>query len=89
MIAFPTIYRLSISRFRGIEALDWWPAKGVNVILGGGDAGKSTILDAIAILLSPVNPSNLSDPDYHRRDIETGFSIEAVLSLPLNTGISG
>ena len=89
LIASPAIYRLSISRFRGIEALDWWPAKGVNVILGGGDAGKSTILDAIALLLSPVNPSNLSDPDYHRRDVDAGFSIEAVLSLPPSSGING
>ena len=57
------------------------------VILGGGDVGKTTILEAIA-LLSPVNPAVLSDPDHHDRDIEAGFSIEAVLSLPIGAGVS-
>jgi uncharacterized protein (DUF4415 family) len=48
----------------------------VNVILGGGDVGKTTILEAIALLFSPVNPTTLSDPDYHDRDIEAGFFVE-------------
>ena len=82
------IYALTIERFRGITSLKWKPSRGVNVILGGGDVGKTTILEAIALLLSPVNPTTLSDPDYHDRDIEAGFSIEAVLSLPTGAGIS-
>lgn len=84
----PAIYRLSIERFRGIESLVWQPVKGVNVILGGGDVGKTTILDAIGLLLSPVNPANLFDTDYHARDIGAGFVIEAVVSLPRSSGIS-
>jgi putative ATP-dependent endonuclease of OLD family len=48
----PTIYRLDIQRVRGIKDLAWLPGKGVNVILGGGDVGKTTILDAIGLLLS-------------------------------------
>lgn len=82
------IYALTIERFRGITSLKWKPSRGVNVILGGGDVGKTTILEAIALLLSPVNPTTLSDPDYHDRQIEAGFSIEAVLSLPAGAGIS-
>ena len=81
------IYSLSIERFRGILSLKWQPARGVNIILGGGDTGKTTILEAIALLLSPVNPTNLSDPDYHDRQIEAGFLIEGVLSLPPASGI--
>src|SRR5439155_1440207 len=46
----PTIYRLDIQRFRGIKNLLWLPGKSVNVILGGGDGGKTTILDAIGLL---------------------------------------
>lgn len=85
----PAIYRLSIERFRRIKSLLWLPQKeGVNIILGGGDAGKTTILDAISLLLSPVNPSNLSDTDYHVRNVEAGFAIEAVVSLPLGSGIN-
>lgn len=75
-------------RYRGIPSLQWRPARGVNLILGGGDVGKSTIVEAIALLLSPVNPASLSDPDYHDRKIDAGFSVEAVLSLPLTSDIS-
>ena len=41
------IRQLHIERFRGIESLKWNPASGMNVILGGGDVGKTTILEAI------------------------------------------
>jgi putative ATP-dependent endonuclease of OLD family len=84
----PAIYRLSIERFRGIKTLSWSPAPGVNVILGGGDVGKTTVLDAISFLLSPVNSSALSDTDYHARNIEAGFTIEAIMSLPPGSGIN-
>lgn len=47
----PAIFHLGIERFRGIKTLSWHPAKGVNVILGGGDVGKTTILDAIGLLI--------------------------------------
>jgi putative ATP-dependent endonuclease of OLD family len=84
----PIIRRLTILRFRGIENLVWLPDPGVNVILGGGDVGKSTILDAIALLLSANNPSNISDVDFWRRDIGEGFEIEAVMTLPEGSGIN-
>jgi putative ATP-dependent endonuclease of OLD family len=84
----PAIYRLSIERFRGIKTLSWLPGKGVNVILGGGDVGKTTILDAIGLLLSPVNLTNLPDTDYYARNIESGFIVEAIVSLPPGSGIN-
>jgi recombinational DNA repair ATPase RecF len=59
--AWPVIRRLSIERFRGISALTWRPSPGVNIILGGGDVGKTTILEAIALLLSPTNVGTISD----------------------------
>jgi predicted ATP-dependent endonuclease of OLD family len=59
----PTIFRLKIDRFRGLKAVAWRPSAGLNLILGGGDVGKTTILDAVALLLSPVNPANLPDTD--------------------------
>ncbi len=84
----PMIRRLSIARFRGISALTWWPGPGLNLILGGGDVGKTTILDAIGLVLSPVNPSTLSDTDYFGRSIEDGFEIEAVMTLPADSAIA-
>lgn len=82
------IRQLKIELFRGIKALKWNPASGLNVILGGGDVGKSTILDAIALLLNPSNAAVVSEFDYHCRDSDSGFVIQAVLSLPPSTGIS-
>jgi putative ATP-dependent endonuclease of the OLD family len=87
-LAAPTIRRLSIARFRGISALTWCPGSGVNLILGGGDVGKTTILDAIGLVLSPVNPSTLSDTDYFGRKVEDGFEIEAVMALPAESAIA-
>jgi putative ATP-dependent endonuclease of the OLD family len=84
----PKIRKLTIERFRCIESLTWRPANGVNVILGGGDVGKTTILDAIALLLSPTNFTAISDTDYYDRDVDKEFTIEAILSLPASTGIS-
>lgn len=84
----PVIYHLAIERFRCITTFSWHPAKGVNLILGGGDVGKTTILDAIGLLLSPTNLTTLADTDYHARNIGAGFAIEAIVSLPTESGIS-
>jgi len=83
----PRIRRLEICRFRGINHLVWNPSDGLNLILGGGDVGKTTVLDAIALLLSPSNTAGLSDAEYHLRDITSEFSITAVMSLPDNGGV--
>ena len=84
----PTIYHLTIDRFRGIKSLSWHPGKRVNVILGGGDVGKTTILDAIGLLLHPTNATTVTDTDYFARDDKAGFVIEAVIALPTGSGIS-
>ena len=78
----PTIYRLTIERFRGIQSLTWQPTAGFNLILGGGDTGKTTVLDAIGLLLSPTNPTSIADTDYFNRKIDEGFTIEAIIGIP-------
>jgi putative ATP-dependent endonuclease of OLD family len=83
----PIVLKLTITRFRGIPSLKWYPARGLNVILGGGDVGKSTILDAIARLLSPTNAAAITDADFWKREAENGLEITAVMSLPTSTGI--
>jgi putative ATP-dependent endonuclease of the OLD family len=77
----PIIYRLNIERFRGIKRFEWHPEPGVNIVLGGGDVGKTTILDAIGLLLSPTNPTTVSDAEYYLRDLTSGFSIEAIMKI--------
>lgn len=83
----PHIKRLKIDRFRGIRSLTWLPDPNVNLILGGGNVGKTTILDAIALLLHPTSGYPLSDADYLLRDVDSEFEIEAVISLPAFTGV--
>lgn len=82
------IHRLVVERFRGLERLVWRPKPGLNVILGGGDSGKSTVLDAIALLLNPTNATLLSDADYYgSRQVSPDFLIGAVVSLPPGSGV--
>ena len=56
----------------------------MNLVLGGGDVGKTTILDAVGLLLSASNAASISEADYWRRDNNDEFSIEGVVSLPAN-----
>lgn len=88
MCAAAVIHKIKIDRFRGIEKLNWNPAKGMNVILGGGDVGKTTILEAIALLFNPSNSVVLSEADYWQRNTDEEFVIQAVISLPPSTEIS-
>lgn len=78
----PVIKRFSIQRFRGIEDMTWHPTAGMNLILGGGNVGKTTVLEAIAVLLHPSSTFALNDADYFMRLVEAEFCIEAVISLP-------
>jgi putative ATP-dependent endonuclease of OLD family len=82
------IRRLIIDRYRGIKRLEWNPAPAMNVILGGGDVGKTTILEAVSLLLSPSNAITVSESDYWQRDNTQEFVIEAVIALPGSSAIS-
>lgn len=85
----PAIIRqLKITRFRGIKALTWSPAPGLNIILGGGDVGKTTVLEGIGLLLTASNAVALSESDYWQRETTQEFCIEAVMSLPASSEIS-
>jgi putative ATP-dependent endonuclease of OLD family len=79
------IRRVAISRFRGLERLEFQPGPRT-VILGPNNAGKSTILEALDLLLHPGLGRPRPAPeevDYFRRDPDEGFEVEAVLgALP-------
>lgn len=75
------ILRLNIHKFRGIEELHWRPTDGINLILGGGDTGKTTILEAINMLFSPATSSVALETDYWMRDLSQGLSIECIMQL--------
>lgn len=80
-MASAIIRHLDIRRFRGVPSLSWSPHPELNVIVGAADGGKSTLLEAIALLFSPAPNYGLSEFDYHGRNLDAGFSIQAVLSF--------
>lgn len=73
------IRRLKIRHFRGIEEMVWHPGPGLNCLTGPGDAGKSTILDAIGMVLSPAPGRVASEYDYFEGEVARGFSVEALV----------
>lgn len=73
------IRRVKIERYRGIEKLVWCPTPGLNCLIGPGDVGKSTVLDAIATVLSPAPSRVASEHDYLGGDVAKGFKIELLI----------
>ena len=75
------IRRVKITRFRGLKQLQFCPGPST-VVLGPNNSGKSTVLEALDLLLHPGfgRPRPLPDElDYYERDSEQGFEIEAVV----------
>ncbi|HYH17983.1 MAG TPA: AAA family ATPase [Azospirillum sp.] len=83
------IRRITIQRYRGLHQFAWSPSPGVNCLIGPGDAGKSTVLAAIALLLAPYPVGACSEFDYHKRQVADGFEIEAVITLPPTGALAG
>ncbi|WP_200954027.1 ATP-binding protein [Ensifer sp. Root142] len=54
----------------------------MNLLIGGGDSGKSTLLHAIAMVFSPTNAAQVYETDYFNRSLDPGFVIEATVALP-------
>jgi putative ATP-dependent endonuclease of OLD family len=73
------VRRLEIENFRGIAKLTMCPQPGINVILGPGDAGKTTILDAISLALSPQPTQAAAETDYPNLDTTEPFRIGLVI----------
>ena len=62
------IRRLEIQWFRGIQYLAWCPSSGLNCMVGPGDSGKSTILDAIDLCLGARRTVQFADSDFYALD---------------------
>ena len=75
------IRRLKITRFRGIEDATLHPSRRT-VLLGPNNAAKSTILEALDLVLNPGLGRSRPAPDeldFFARDPSQGFEIEVVL----------
>jgi energy-coupling factor transporter ATP-binding protein EcfA2 len=70
---------IEIKHFRSIKSLYWCPGNGLNCLIGPGDSGKSTILDAIDLCLGARHGLILSDTDFHELDVSQPISISLTL----------
>lgn len=75
----PRIRAIEINNFRGIKALAWVPSPGINCLIGPGDSGKSTILDAIDLCLGARRNIQFTDADFYRLDVENPISISVTI----------
>ncbi|MFL0693943.1 MAG: ATP-dependent nuclease [Agrobacterium tumefaciens] len=66
---------MEIENFRGIKTLCWLPSNGINCLIGPGDSGKSTVLDAIDYCLGARRNLQMTDADFHNLDIDTPIQI--------------
>jgi putative ATP-dependent endonuclease of the OLD family len=73
------IRRVEIRNYRAVKSLDWVPSTGINCLIGPGDSGKSTILDAIDLCLGARRTAQLGDTDFFRLDV--GHPISILLTL--------
>lgn len=77
------IRKVEIQNFKSIRALTWQPSPGLNCLIGPGDSGKSTILDAIDICLGARRNVSLGDTDFYRLDVTQPIQITLTLgALP-------
>jgi hypothetical protein len=73
------VRRIEIKNFRSIHSFDWRPTEGFNCIVGSGDAGKSSVLDAIDFCLCARRTLPISDADFYRLDVDKDISITLTL----------
>ena len=77
------IRRLEVQNFRSIQQLDWSPSAGINCLVGPGDSGKSSIIDAIDLCLGARRSAPFGDTDFHRLDVTQPITISVTLgALP-------
>lgn len=75
----PRVRHIEIKNFRCIKSFEWWPSPGINCLIGPGDSGKSSILDAIDLCLSARRAIQFTDADFHLLDVSTPLSISITI----------
>jgi len=73
------IRNLRIENFRSIKSLDWNPNPQINCLIGQGDSGKSSILDAIDFCIGNKRNIQFGDDDFYNMIIEDPIIIEVTL----------
>jgi predicted ATPase len=75
----PRIRKIEIANFRGIQQFSWLPSAGINCLIGPGDSGKSSVLDAIDLCLGARRTAQLTDADFHNLDVTKPIRISLTI----------
>ncbi|MGO4158705.1 ATP-dependent nuclease [Cupriavidus sp. YAF13] len=75
------ICKVEIQNFRSIRSLDWLPSAGLNCLIGPGDSGKTTILDAIDLCLGARRNVSFGDTDFFGLDVTQPIQITLTLGM--------
>ncbi|MEO9656247.1 ATP-dependent nuclease [Marinomonas sp.] len=73
------IRHIEIQNFRAIKRLSWHPKPGLNCLIGPGDSGKSTILDAIDLALGARHSYSFNDADFYQLDTSSPLIITVTI----------
>ncbi|QUX93518.1 hypothetical protein CYL31_19835 [Marinomonas sp. A3A] len=73
------IRHIEIQNFRAIKQLSWHPKPGLNCLIGPGDSGKSTILDAIDLALGARRTYSFNDADFYQLDTSSPLVITVTI----------
>jgi putative AbiEii toxin of type IV toxin-antitoxin system len=73
------IRKIEINNFRGVKSLTWLPKPGINCLIGPGDGGKSTIIDAIDFCLGARQNLELNDADFYNLEVTAPISISITI----------
>lgn len=77
------LHHLKIQNFRGLQNFEHIFRDGITCIVGRGDSGKSTILDAIGLVFSSSWSVHLNDSDFFLSDTSKPIIIEGtVIKIP-------
>lgn len=74
------IRHVSIRNYRGIRQLDWAPTSRFALLIGSGDSCKTSILEAVALALSPRWGHSFADSDFYDCSVDETISIEVTVS---------
>jgi len=73
------IRHIKVENFRSIRTAEWYPKSGLNCLIGPGDSGKSSLLDAIDLVLGARRSYPFSDADFHQMNTNTPIKITATI----------
>jgi hypothetical protein len=77
------VHSVRIRNFRGVRELSWILAGNLVCLIGGGDSGKTTLLDAVEWCLWPRFTLQVSDADFRHLSVDEALEIEVtVVDLP-------